>query len=53
MGRPRTIDPENGRIRVVTVRVAEVQLEELSREATERRISVGAVIRERIEKAAP
>jgi hypothetical protein len=53
MARPRTIDPENGRTRTFTVRVAEAQLVELSKEAEERKISVGALVRERIEQAAP
>ena len=51
MARPRIIDPEHGRTRVVTVRMAEAQLEELEREAEERSISIGALVRERIKRA--
>lgn len=52
MARPRIIDPETGRSRFLTIRISEEQHEELVREAEERSVSVGALVRERIEQGA-
>lgn len=50
MARPRTIDPDTGRSRLLSVRISEEQHEQLVREASERSVSVGALVRERIEQ---
>lgn len=48
MARPRIIDPSTGRSRFLTVRISEEQHEQLVREASERSVSVGALVRARL-----
>ena len=51
MSRPRTVDP-NGHTRVFGVMVAESVYQQLKKEAERRGISMGAVVREKLENAA-
>jgi len=50
MPRPRTINPE-GRTRTFGVMVAEPMYDRLRREATRRGITLGALVREKLEAA--
>lgn len=51
MSRPRTVDPE-GRTRTFGLMVSESVYQQLKKEAEKRGITLGAVVREKLEKAA-
>ena len=49
MSRPRTINPKGATLRL-TVRVADSVIRELQEEAQQKKTTVGAIVRERLEK---
>ena len=51
MARPRVINP-TGRTRKLSIILAEPVIKDLEKEAKRRGLSVGAVVRERLEKVA-